>query len=116
MKILKLIFLSMCVLGFAFTIAFAAGNAENGKALVTDAKLLGMEKACISCHPNNEGLEKAGLEGRTEWENCRGVFLSLEDTINVGIIVNGGKAIDPRSQQMQDIIAYLKTLSKPAKK
>ncbi len=115
MKILKIIMLSMFAAGFIASSVFAAGmmggDAEKGKALFNDPKAFGGSVSCSSCHPDGKGLEKAGMKGRTEWKNPAGTYKSLEETINVCITAaNKGKAIDPKSQEMKDMIAYIKSL------
>lgn len=115
MKYLKMVVLSVTAVGLIFSFAFAAGNVEKGKAMFNDAKAFGApgEKSCSSCHPNGKGLEKAGEKGKKTWKNPAGVFLSLEDTINVCIVMaNKGKALDPKSQEMIDLVAYIKSLGK----
>ncbi len=95
------------------TSAFAAGDAKKGKMLFDDAKFAGGSTSCNSCHPDGKGLEKAGMKGKKEWTNPGGTWLSLEDANNVCIILaNKGKAIDPRSAEMKDLVAYIKSLGK----
>lgn len=85
--------------------------------MFNDPKFAGGTTSCSSCHPNGKGLEKAGDMSRKEWKNPAGIFTSLEDTINVCIILaNKGKAIGPKSGQMKDLIAYIKSLKKEKKK
>jgi cytochrome c peroxidase len=105
----------MAIIGLIATPTFAAGNIEKGKALFNDPKAFGApgEKSCNSCHPNGKGLEKAGMKGRKDWTNPGGKWLALEDANNVCIMMaNKGKTIDPRSQEMMDLVAYIKSLSK----
>jgi mono/diheme cytochrome c family protein len=115
MRLLKIILLSVIAVAFVFSSAFATGNVEKGKALFNDAKAFGApgEKSCSSCHPSGKGLEKAGDKGRKEWKNPAGTWLTLEDASNVCIMMaNKGKAIDPRSEEMKDLVAYIKSLGK----
>ncbi|HEY6872827.1 MAG TPA: hypothetical protein VI298_08905 [Geobacteraceae bacterium] len=104
------------VIGMALvlsTSAFAAGNAKKGKMLFDDATFAGGNVSCSSCHPDGKGLEKAGMRGKKEWTNPGGTWLSLEDASNVCIILaNKGKAIDPKSAEMKDLVAYIKSLKK----
>ncbi len=104
------------VIGMALvlsTSAFAAGNAKKGKMLFDDPKFAGGSVSCSSCHPDGKGLEKAGMRGKKEWTNPGGTWLSLEDASNVCVILaNKGKAIDPKSADMKDLVAYIKSLKK----
>lgn len=103
---------------FIVSIALATGDVERGKTLFNDPKAFGApgDKSCNSCHPDGKGLEKAGAPGRTEWVNPGGKYLSLEEVINVCItMANGGKAIDHKSQEMKDMVAYIKSLGEKTK-
>jgi len=104
------------VLGVALvlcTSAFAAGDAKKGKMLFDDAKFAGGSASCSSCHPDGKGLEKAGMKGKKEWKNPGGSWLAIEDANNVCVILaNKGTAIDPKSVEMKDLVAYIKSLSK----
>ena len=107
MKLIKITFISLIALGSLFTLAFAAGEAERGKALFNDPKFAGGVKACSSCHPNGKGLEKAADKPQK----------SLEEAVNTCIVHSiQGKAIDVKSAQMKEIVAYIKSLKtkKPA--
>lgn len=112
-KKLKLVFLVVLVLGLAFTLAYAAGNVENGKKLFENPKFAGATsgKSCSSCHPNGQGIEGAGTKDKfTIMGNDTN---SLEDAVNVCIkhAING-KPIKKNSQDMMDIVAYIKSLKK----
>jgi len=84
-----------------FTLAVAAGDVGKGKALFNDPKLGGGTAgvSCNSCHPDGKGMEKAA--------DMKG----LEKQVNA-CIKNAlkGKGIDPKSAEMADIVAYLKSL------
>ena len=115
MKILKMVVLSVIVVGLIASFGIAAskmeGNAEKGKALFNDPKAFGGIKSCSSCHPDGKGLEKSGMMGKKEWKNPVGTYKSLEEAINVCItMANKGKAIDVKSQEMKDMVAYIKSL------
>lgn len=115
MRILTTGLLSMAVMGLLCSSVGAAGMVEKGKALFNDPKFAEgtSGKSCNSCHPDGKGLEKAGLKGRKEWKNPGGTWLSLQDANNVCIILaNKGKAIDPKSVEMKDLVAYIKSLAK----
>jgi len=115
MNILKISVFSMIVIGLIASLGFAGGmmegSVERGKALFNDPKAFGGSTSCSSCHPDGKGLEKAGMEGRTEWTNPVGTYKSLEEAINVCITqANKGMAIDVKSQEMKDMVAYIKSL------
>ena len=116
MKILKISLLSLMAVALVFSLAFAAGNVEKGKALFNDPKFAGgtAGKSCVSCHPDGKDLEKAGM--KKEWKTPAGPAKTLEEAINL-CIVNAlkGKALDPKSEEMQDIVAYIKSLEKKKK-
>jgi len=114
MKVLKITLLSLIAVSLIFSFVFAAGNVEKGKVLFNDTKFAGgtAGKSCNSCHPDGKGLEKAaekkefGIMGKKQ--------MGLEEAVNFCIVnANKGKAIDPKSEQMKDIVAYIKSL-KPA--
>jgi cytochrome c len=105
---------SLVVLGLMFTFAFAAGDAAKGKALFNDPKFAGGSKACSECHPDGKGVEKAG--DKKEFKIMKQSQKSLEEAVNFCIVnASKGKAIDAKSQQMQDMVAYIKSLKAPAK-
>ena len=117
MKIVKVVLLSMIAVGLIFSFAFAAGNIEKGKALFNDPKFAGgtAGKSCNSCHLDGKGLEKAaekkefGIMGKKQ--------MSLEEAVNFCIVnANKGKVIDTKSDQMKDMVAYIKSLKAPAEK
>jgi cytochrome c553 len=115
MSVLKIVVLTMVSLGLVMSFAFAAGDAAKGKALFNDAKFAGGSKACNECHPNGRGLEKAG--DKKEFKIMGGTQKSLEEAVNTCIVgANKGKAIDAKSQQMQDMVAYIKSLKSGAGK
>ena len=104
----------LAVMIFAcFTIAFAAGSVENGKKLYNDPTLGGSTnpKSCNTCHPGGKGIEHSGTK---EYSSLMGlVATSLEDVVNICIERPlGGKALAHDSQQMQDIVAYIRSLAK----
>jgi cytochrome c len=101
MKGLKITMLSMVSVNLIFSLAIAAGDMEKGKALFNDPKFGGgtIGMSCNSCHPDGNGLEKAGDRK------------DLEKFVN-GCIKNAlkGKGIDPKSAEMTDIVSYIKSL------
>jgi cytochrome c len=125
MKILKIVVLAMFVIGFAAFLDLTGyagnmmdeGSVERGKALFDDPMAFGGSTSCSSCHPDGKGLEKSGMEGKTEWTNPVGTYKSLEEAINVCITqANKGKAIGVNSEEMKDLIAYIKSLGMGMKK
>jgi cytochrome c len=114
MKSLKstlFIFFSLCI---TFAFAFAEGNIENGKQLFNDPNLGGStdEQSCNTCHPDGMGLEKSGKKkGFPYFFGLR--KRSLEDMVNWCIEETlNGKALNKDSQEMNDIIAYIKSLDR----
>ncbi len=101
MKALKIAMFSVISLSLIFSLAIAAGNAEKGKALFNDPKLGGGTAgvSCNSCHPNGKGMEKAANRKDLEEQ----VNLCIKNALK-------GKGIPPKSTEMADIIAYLKSL------
>jgi cytochrome c553 len=101
MRGLKITMLSMISFGLIFSLAIAAGDAEKGKALSKDPKFGGGTAgiSCNSCHPDGKGLEKAAdMRGLEKQVNA-----CIKDALK-------GKGIDPKSAEMADIVAYLKSL------
>jgi cytochrome c len=111
MKVLKITLLSLMAVSLIFSFAFAAGNVEKGKALFNDTKFAGgtAGKSCNSCHPDGKGLEKAA--DKKEFNIMGKKQMGLEEAVNF-CIENAlkGKTIDPKSEQMKDIVAYIKSL------
>ena len=101
----------LLVCSFAF--AMKHTPEERGKTLFNDPKFAGGQKACSQCHPDGKGLQMAG--DKKEFKIMGGKQMSLEEAVNVCIVnANKGKAIDTGSEQMKDIVAYIKSL-KPGK-
>jgi len=101
MKGLRIALFVMVSISLMFTLAIAAGNAEKGKTLFNDPKFGGgtVGMSCNSCHQDGKGLEKAADRK------------DLEKQVNA-CIKNAlkGKGIDPKSGEMADMVAYLKSL------
>jgi len=113
MKLPKITVLCIIALGLIFSSAFAMKHTpeERGKALFNDQKAFGGKTACSSCHPDGKGLEKAGA--KTDWTTPAGKTKTLEEAINICIVnANKGKALDVKSDQMRDMVAYIKSLGK----
>jgi cytochrome c len=124
MNILKLMFLSVVVVGIIFACKaktekekveaptfVMAGNVEKGKSLFNDPNFGNgtAGKSCNSCHPEGRGLEKSGE--KTEFNIMGKKQNSLEEAVNF-CIENAlkGTPIDPEGQDMKDIVAYIKSL------
>jgi cytochrome c len=111
MKLLKTLLFFVIAISLIASFAFAAGNVEKGKALFNDPKLGTNGSTCGTCHPDGKGLEKAGAMGKTDWKTPGGITTSLEDAINICITMAlKGKALDKKSPQMEDLVAYIKSL------
>ena len=123
MKTLTIVIMCMIATGLLFTAAFAAhdvgsgtaaviaGDVEKGKALFNDTKFAGATsgKSCNTCHPGGKGLEMAA--GKKEFNIMGKKQNSLEEAVNFCIEnANKGKPIDTASNQMKDIVAYIKSL------
>lgn len=101
MKILKTAMLTIIAVGLVASFTFAAGDVAKGKVLFNGAKLAGgtAGMSCNSCHPDGKGLEKAADKKDIE----KSINLCIEQGLK-------GKAIDPKSAEMADIVAYIKSL------
>ena len=101
MKVLKTAMLTMIAVVLVASFTFAAGNVVKGKVLFNDAKLAGgtAGMSCNSCHPDGKGLEKAADKKDIE----KTINLCIEKALK-------GKAIDPKSAEMTDIVAYIMSL------
>ncbi len=112
MKQVRMPLLIMMALLLAVSIGFALeGSAERGKELFTDPSFAGGKKACNNsrCHPDGMGLESAG--GKKSFVIFKHKTNSLEEAINYCIVnANKGKAIPEDSQDMKDLMAYIKSL------
>ncbi|NWF51773.1 MAG: hypothetical protein HXY47_01650 [Nitrospirae bacterium] len=112
MKALRIGVFAIVVLFLIFSGVFAA-DVEKGKVLFNDPKFANgtAGKSCNSCHPGGKGLEKAGE--KREFKIMGKTQNSLEEAVNFCIEnANKGKAIDPKSDQMKDIVVYIKSLAK----
>jgi len=117
MKAVKIGLLSMVALGLVFSFAFADGDVAKGKKLFNDPKFAGATsgKSCNSCHPDGKGVEKAG--SKKEFNIMGKKQNSIEEAVNFCIeMAIKGKAIDPKSGQMKDIVSYIKSLEKKTEK
>ena len=103
MKGLRLAVFGLVCFGLMFALAFAAGNAEKGKALFNDPKLGGGTAglSCNACHQDGKGVEKAADRKDIEKQ----VNACIKNALK-------GKGIDPKSAEMADIVAYIRSLKK----
>ena len=100
------------------TLAFADGDVKRGKALFNDPNLSGSSfgVSCNTCHPRGKGLEESGADKKKKWNSCSGEQKRLEDAINTCILTaNKGRRLETESQEMKDLIAYIKSLTKKPK-
>lgn len=84
---------------------------EGGRNLFRDTALGNgtAGKSCDSCHPEGRGLEAAG--SKTSFHIMGQQQESLEEAVNVCIeMALKGTPIDPDSQEMKDITAYIRSL------
>jgi mono/diheme cytochrome c family protein len=112
LKIIALISIAMLISSAVF--AMNHTPEDRGKTLFNDPKLGGgtSGKSCGTCHPDGKGLE--GVGSKTMWKNPGGEFKSLEEATNVCItLALKGKALDVKSEQMKDLVSYMKSI-KPA--
>jgi cytochrome c peroxidase len=107
----KTVLTSATILAFTVSAALAAGSASLGKTLFNDPKFAGAMsgKSCNTCHPGGRGLEQAG--SKKEFHIAGKAQKSLEEAVNACIVYAiDGKALDPKSDAMQNIVAYIKSL------
>lgn len=113
MRIVKILILSVIALGLVFSGVFAA-DVEKGKALFNDPNLGGATsgKSCNSCHPDGKGL----MGGKKEYVTPapggkKKTHKTLEEAVNWCIeMALKGKAIDPKGEDMANIVAYINSL------
>lgn len=118
MKKKMVILATALVTAGTLSLAYAA-NIDKGKALFESPALGGgtTGKSCNTCHADGKSL------GGDLFDRKKLTIMGMEKN-NVEEMVNvciekplGGVAIDPQGEEMQDLIAYMKTLvSKQAKK
>jgi cytochrome c553 len=101
MKRLRIALFVIVSISLTVTLAIAAGNAEKGKILFNDPKFGGgtVGMSCNSCHPDGKGVEKAADRKNLEKQ----VNACIKNALK-------GNGIDPKSAEMADIVAYLKSL------
>jgi cytochrome c5 len=119
---LVMVFIAVAVLMASTVTAMSHTPEDRGKVMFNDQKLGGgtAGRSCNTCHPDGKGL--MGVGGKTMWKTPGGEFKTLEEAVNICITMAlKGKALDVKSDQMKDIVSYLKSLkgagaAAPAKK
>lgn len=100
-----------CLLGVS---TVWGADAHNGEKLFKSASLGGSknDQSCNTCHANGAGF-KEGLFSRKEHTLMGMKFESVADIVNMCIEKPlEGKAIAQKSKEMEDILAYMKTITK----
>ncbi len=116
MKILNLATLTIATAGLVLIMACtpstdSKGDTAKGKIVFNDVNFGSgtSGKSCNSCHPDGKGLKMAG--DKKEFAIMGKKQNSLEEAVNVCIeMALKGKAIDPKSEEMTNIVAYIKSL------
>jgi len=111
MKKKMFVLASVFVMAGTLTLAYAA-DVDKGKALFASPTLGGgtTGKSCMTCHDGGEGLGD-DLFDRQSYTIMGMEKNSVEEMVNVCIERPlGGVAIDTASDEMLDLIAYMKTL------
>ena len=109
MRVVKSVVVLFFVAVVAVTLVYA--DVEKGKKLFNDPTFARStnSKSCNSCHPDGRGVEKAAT--KTSFTLMGEKKGSLEDTVNSCIkMALKGKPIRKDSQQMKDIVEYIKSL------
>lgn len=115
MKKIKVLFVIPIAVAWLFSVALATNHTaeERGEAHFKNPNFAGGQKACNTCHPDGKGLSKAGE--KTTFKIMGGKQNSLEEANNVCIVnANKGQAIDEKSDKMQELVSYIKSLGKKA--
>jgi cytochrome c len=112
MKGLKVALLVVISVSFLIPLAFA-GDLEDsiarGEALFKDRRAFGGNRPCDSCHPDGRGLERAATKKRFWIMGNKAE--SLEEAVNLCIEnANRGNPIGVNSEQMEDMVNYIKSL------
>ena len=106
-----LILVTALMMTGGLTLAYAA-SVDKGKALFESPSLGGgtTGKSCSTCHEGGEDLG-SDLFDRKQFTIMKMGKKTLAEVINVCIEKPlGGVAIDTQGQEMEDLIAYMKTL------
>jgi cytochrome c peroxidase len=88
-------------IGYIHAAQTQEGDVEHGKMLFNDPMLSGStnEKSCNSCHPDGKGLE-----------NAQGNIAGTVNKCIKGALA--GEPLDVDSQDMKDIVAYIRSLKR----
>jgi cytochrome c553 len=99
-RTITVVLVLMVVLLF-FAAAYGEGNAEKGKALFNDPQFADGKAgvSCSSCHPDGKNAAKGADD--------KGVRQIINACIKKAL---QGTPIDPASSQMDDLVAYLKSV------
>jgi cytochrome c len=96
---------------------FSACNKEPGETLFTDRDFASNKKnvSCSYCH--SDGAKLNDTDVQTVFDINGKTYNSIETVINQVMITQfmQGEPIEENSQQMKDLIAYVKKLSKEKK-
>lgn len=103
----------LTVVIFLFFVVSVAQSADvsKGKALFNNPKFAGgtSGKSCNTCHPNGKGLENVAKKKEITIMGKK--HKTVEEAVNTCIVMAlKGKAIDEKSKDMADIVAYIKSL------
>jgi mono/diheme cytochrome c family protein len=116
MKSLKItVFVAMSMVFACAAVAMHHTPEDRGKALFNDTTLGGgtSGKSCATCHADGKGLE--GIAGKKEWKTPGGEFKTLEEAVNICVTMAlKGTALDVKSEQMKDLVAYLNSIKPKA--
>ena len=107
----NLLLVATLMMAGSLTLAYAA-SVDKGKILFENPKLGNgtTGKSCMTCHDGGKGLGSDLFE-RKQFTIMGMAQKSLAEVINVCIEHPlGGTAIDAQGGEMQDLIAYIKTL------
>ncbi|MDF1614941.1 c-type cytochrome [Desulfurivibrio dismutans] len=107
----KMALAAALMMGLAIPAALVAQTTaeERGRVLFENPQAFGGQMSCNACHPGGQGLERSGTKSNFRIMGQRQA--SLAEAVNFCIInANKGEAIAEDSQEMQDMIAYIKSL------
>jgi len=101
MKRTIMVMIAMTAVLLFFAAAHGQGNAENGKALFNDPQFADGKAgvSCGSCHPDGKNAAKGADD--------KGVRQIINACIKKAL---QGTPIGPASSQMDDLVAYLKSV------
>jgi cytochrome c len=112
MKGLGILMLVVLAIALAFPLAFAGKleeSIERGEELFKDRRAFGGVRACDTCHPNGQGLER--VKQKTTFRIMGRKANSLEEAVNICIqSASKGTPIGIESEEMEDIVNYINSL------